>query len=148
VTILEQHRRPGGPWMRGSTQEQFLLERSFPVVPMAAKLARTATKAACMSWRQGRGEVCEVLSLAVSELVGNAVRHACGREITVRLRMSPRRIRLEVVDADPRPPKVRYAELSEEGGRGMWLVSQMATRWGVESEPPGKRVWVEIALPS
>lgn len=144
VTVM----RPGGAWMRGEPQEQFRLERSFPVVPLAAKLARTAMKAACLAWRPGRAEACEVVSLAVSELVGNAVRHACGGEITVRLLMTPRRLRLEVVDADPTPPQLRHAELMEEGGRGLWLISELATRWGVEPEPPGKRVWVEVALPA
>jgi Histidine kinase-like ATPase domain len=135
--------------MRGSgAQESFRLERTFPVVPIAAKLARTAAKAACVAWRPARGEPCEIISLAVSELVGNAVRHGCGGEVTVRLCMTPRRLRLEVVDADPTWPALRHAELTEECGRGLWLVSELATRWGVEAEAPGKRVWVEIALPN
>jgi hypothetical protein len=30
----------------------------------------------------------------------------------------------------------------------MWIVSQLAVRWGVIIKRPGKIVWAEIALPS
>ena len=139
--------RPGGPWLRGSGRETFRIERTFPVVPVAARLARAAVRATCAAWCSG-SDACEVLVMAVSELVGNAVRHTCGQEVTVRLSMTPRRVRLEVVDSSPEMPQLRHSGLAEEGGRGLWLVSELATRWGVEPEPPGKRVWVEIALPA
>jgi hypothetical protein len=30
----------------------------------------------------------------------------------------------------------------------MWIVSQVAVRWGVTRKRPGKIVWAELALPS
>jgi hypothetical protein len=31
-------------------------------------------------------------------------------------------------------------------GRGLYLVDTLSTRWGVESETAGKRVWFELDL--
>jgi hypothetical protein len=35
----------------------------------------------------------------------------------------------------------------DEGGRGLFLVSQMAERWGTRYTPQGKVIWAEQALP-
>ena len=107
-------------------------------------------------------ESLETLLLLTSELVGNAVRHGSG---PVRLRLDSRppgmpfRIRVGVADADPRPPRraptrepLEGREVAEdfppESGRGVLLLDALASRWGVEDEPPGKQVWFELDLPA
>jgi hypothetical protein len=35
----------------------------------------------------------------------------------------------------------------DEGGRGLFLVAQMAERWGTRYTPEGKVIWAELALP-
>ena len=137
--------RVGGPHLRGSQlPHERVLERTLPITPGAARLARATAQVACRAW--SISSACEVVVLAVSELVGNAVRHGSGGRLTLRLSMTPRRLRLEVTDNAPGTPTVRTPPAEAEGGRGLWLISELSTRWGVEPAPPGKRIWVEVAL--
>lgn len=138
--------RVGSVRQRGRLAEEREVERVLPATAGAARLARTTVQVACSAW--GIPSAAEVAVLAVSELVGNAVRHAIpgSGSLTMRLKMTPRRLRIEVVDTIPGAPSVRRPPVEAEGGRGLWLVSELATRWGVEPDPAGKRVWVEVAL--
>jgi len=140
--------RLGSPAQRGRGADERVVERVLPATANAARLARVTVQVACSSWRVP--EVCEVAVLAVSELVGNAVRHSPdgGGTLTLRLSMTPRRLRVEVVDPSPGPgrPTVKRPPADAESGRGLWLVSELATRWGVEPDGAGTRVWVEVAL--
>ncbi len=126
--------------------DQRLLEATLPRLPHAARLARSAVGLTCTAWGLA-DDVRDRVVLAVSELVGNAVSHTGGRSVLLRLTMTPRRVRIEVGDAAPGPLEVREAEDEAEGGRGLWIVSELAVRWGVTQAEPGKRVWVEFALP-
>lgn len=138
--------RLGSPAQRGCATDERVVERVIPATAGAARLARASVQVACSSWRIP--SVCEVAVLAVSELVGNAVRHTGGARdpLTVRLSMTSRRLRVEVVDLSPGRPTVKHPPVDAESGRGLWLVSELATRWGVDPDPAGKRVWVEVAL--
>ena len=40
---------------------------------------------------------------------------------------------------------IRAAE-TDEGGRGLYLVDQLATRWGSRPTPDGKAVWFEMPI--
>jgi hypothetical protein len=51
-----------------------------------------------------------------------------------------------VFDADMRLPRIRSAEESDEGGRGLYLVEQLATRWGSRPTRNGKAVWFEVPI--
>jgi hypothetical protein len=53
---------------------------------------------------------------------------------------------VEVFDPDLRLPRLRTARATDEGGRGLYLVEQLATRWGSRPTPEGKAVWFEIPL--
>jgi anti-sigma regulatory factor (Ser/Thr protein kinase) len=95
-------------------------------------------------------DVNETVSLIAAELTGNAVRHgsAPGRDFHMRLAVTTSVIRLEVTDTrtEKQPTAVRAADLDAEGGRGLFLVSRLATRWAVMPRPsgPGKTVWAEL----
>ena len=54
---------------------------------------------------------------------------------------------VEIVGSDNvlRPAPAQY--LTDETGRGLELVSLLATRWGARAAPEGKIVWAEIDLP-
>ena len=137
--------RVGGPHLRGSgPPDERVVERTLPVTPGAARLARATAQVACRAWSISSAG--EVAVLAVSELVGNAVRHGGGGHLTLRLSMTPRRLRLEVFDSGEGTPAVRKPPPDAEGGRGLWIISELSTRWGVEPAPPGKCIWVEVAL--
>ena len=68
------------------------------------------------------------------------------REFTLRLRRGARSVWVEVFDPDLRLPRLRTAKATDEGGRGLYLVEQLATRWGSRPTPEGKTVWFEIPL--
>lgn len=86
----------------------------------------------------------EAAELVTSELVTNAVRHARTR-VDVAISQTPAAIRLEVLDRDAATPRVTHPLPTVAGGRGMSIVEQLASAWGVLPVPPGaKCVWAEL----
>jgi anti-sigma regulatory factor (Ser/Thr protein kinase) len=85
--------------------------------------------------------------LLVSELVTNSVQHAkVGPEDSIRLRLSigSDAVRVEIADNGPGfEPPADAGEVERDRGWGLFFVSQLASRWGVQSEDPGC-VWFEI----
>jgi hypothetical protein len=68
------------------------------------------------------------------------------KEFRLRLRRGAGSIWVEVFDSDLRLPRIRSAGATDEGGRGLYLVDQLATRWGSRPTPDGKAVWFELPL--
>jgi serine phosphatase RsbU (regulator of sigma subunit) len=66
------------------------------------------------------------------------------RDFTLRLRRGGSSVWVEVFDPDLRLPRIRTAGETDEGGRGLYLVEQLATRWGSRPTPEGKAVWFEM----
>jgi len=69
-----------------------------------------------------------------------------GSEFILRLRQGAESIWVEVFDTDLRLPRIRTAGESDEGGRGLYLVDQLATRWGSRPTKDGKAVWFELPV--
>ncbi|MDK1476585.1 SpoIIE family protein phosphatase [Streptomyces sp. 549] len=90
-------------------------------------------------------ELSDSVELLVSEVVTNAVRYA-ERPITLRL-LRTDTLRCEVGDDVPQLPRLRQARVTDEGGRGLYLVNRLARRWGATRLSTGKVVWFELALP-
>lgn len=93
------------------------------------------------------GETRRTASLLVSELVTNAIVH--GRTgATVEAALGQGRVLRVAVTDDSAAllPEVDTAvHASAEGGRGLLIVSLLATRWGVRPNPAGgKAVWFEL----
>ncbi len=65
-------------------------------------------------------------------------------EFTLRLRRGGEAVWVEVFDQDLRLPRIRSAGENDEGGRGLYLVDQLAKRWGSRPTREGKAVWFEI----
>ena len=87
-------------------------------------------------------------ALAVlGELAANAVRHA-RTVFTVSAVIEGGVLRLRVSDGDPRPPRLLDVGFESTGGRGLQIVSGIASRWGWEPADvngvPGKWVWAEL----
>jgi anti-sigma regulatory factor (Ser/Thr protein kinase) len=87
--------------------------------------------------------------LLVTELVSNAVLHAGAgpeRPLQVQLLRGPRWVIVTVFDEGPGFTWHPTAEgENESGGWGLFLVDQIADRWGVECTAFGARVWFELA---
>ena len=90
-------------------------------------------------------DLIESTELLVSEVVTNAVRYA-SRPVTLRL-LRTDTLRCEVGDDCPLLPRVHHALPSDEGGRGLYLVSRLARRWGATRLSTGKIVWFEQSFP-
>lgn len=86
----------------------------------------------------------EDVALVVSELVTNAVVHGDG-DITLDVVVAGDAIRVEVEDREPELPDQLDAGADAESGRGLLLVSRIATEWGVRPVGSGKVVWAEMA---
>jgi serine phosphatase RsbU (regulator of sigma subunit) len=71
---------------------------------------------------------------------------ASQREFRLRLRRGAESIWAEIFDPDLRLPRIRSARDTDEGGRGLYLVEQLATRWGSRPTAEGKAVWFEVPL--
>ena len=82
--------------------------------------------------------------LLVSEVVTNSVRHAGlnGRDrIVLAARLAREFVRVEVRDSGPGfDPEVRH----EVSGYGLRMVDMLASRWGVDRDEKGCRVWFEV----
>ncbi|WP_055590921.1 SpoIIE family protein phosphatase [Streptacidiphilus griseoplanus] len=82
--------------------------------------------------------------LLVSELVTNAVRYG---EPPISLRLiRDRNLICEVSDGSSTSPLVRRALETDEGGRGLYMVTQLADLWGTRYHDRGKSVWAEQPL--
>lgn len=136
--------RPGGAHLRGQPFASNAAEFRWPVAAQSVRLARRVVQALCHAVRLPTA--CDDAALVVSEIVGNSVRAACGESILLRLDWTPRRLRIEVQDDASGQPRVVQAEPGAESGRGMWIVDQLAVRWGVIHRHPGKIVWAEVAM--
>jgi anti-sigma regulatory factor (Ser/Thr protein kinase) len=94
----------------------------------------------------------DALTLLVTELVTNAVRHADlwpDDMITLTVRLEGDRVRVEVTDpgradASFEPPD---GEPPKEGGYGLFLVDGLAAAWGIHRDG-STTVWFELPLRS
>ncbi|WP_079022647.1 SpoIIE family protein phosphatase [Streptomyces resistomycificus] len=111
--------------------------------PQTARQARRLTRRTLHGW--GLDSLAESTELMVSEVVANAVRFA-SRPITLRL-LRTDVLRCEVGDDSSLVPRMRHAQLNDEGGRGLFLVDRLAQRWGATRVSTGKVVWFEQPLP-
>ncbi|MER5714140.1 SpoIIE family protein phosphatase [Streptomyces sp. NPDC002132] len=114
-----------------------------PSTPSAVAEARRRAMAQLTRW--GLADLAFTTELIVSELITNAMRHAHG-PISLRL-IHDRVLTVEVSDAGNTSPRMRRAGHTDEGGRGLFLVAQVAQRWGTRYTPQGKTIWTEQALP-
>ncbi|WP_186831873.1 SpoIIE family protein phosphatase [Streptomyces sp. ISID311] len=114
------------------------LTDEFEVVGQARELATGKLD----DW--GLGELIDTTQLLVSELVTNAIRY--GRP-PIRLRLiRDRNLICEVSDSSSTSPHVRHALETDEGGRGLFLVAQLAELWGTRYHERGKSIWAEQSL--
>jgi anti-sigma regulatory factor (Ser/Thr protein kinase) len=93
-----------------------------------------------------RGEdVRDTAELLTSELVTNALLHA-GTDLTVHVERCHEdgTVRIAVDDGSDHAPCVGEPDAGALGGRGLPLVASLASRWGWELMPFGKRVWFEV----
>ncbi|MFI1854013.1 SpoIIE family protein phosphatase [Streptomyces sp. NPDC020480] len=115
----------------------------LPADPAEVSRARQEVLDRLTEW--GLEEPAFTTELIVSELVTNAIRY--GREpLQLRL-LRERALICEMADGSSTSPRLRRARTTDEGGRGLFLVAQLAQRWGTRYTEHGKVIWTEQPLP-
>lgn len=114
----------------------------FPADPTIVADARKAVTRQLSAW--GLEDVAFTTELVVSELVTNAIRYG-GAPVGLRL-IRDKTLVCEVSDPSNTQPRLRRAKTTDEGGRGLFLVAQLAARWGCRYGRSGKTIWAEQPL--
>jgi anti-sigma regulatory factor (Ser/Thr protein kinase) len=120
---------------------ELLLPGHASSVPAARRFVETLLS----SW--GHPEVGWAAAVCISELTANCALHA-HTDFSVCLRLEGSTVRLEVADGSRRMPMQRAYDEQAATGRGLRLLEEYASSWGVEVETDGKTVWVELDLPT
>ncbi|WP_037921809.1 ATP-binding protein [Streptomyces violaceorubidus] len=135
--------------MNNETPPSSPRERFYRRERRSVPAARAFARETLADWGV-RGRADDVL-LCVSELATNALVHGVppGRGFLLRLWPLPcgDGVRVEVHDSGGGVPAVPLGpDGSDEGGRGLLLVSEVADEWGVTEREPGKVVWFECSV--
>lgn len=146
------------------TREQRLLRVRFAADPASVPGARKFVSDGLRAW--GLHDLVDDASLCVSELAGNAALHGSGSYIEVSVLDLEQAVRLSVEDDGPAPaaavaPRTTLPGLDEAfddeldeldrllsapaTGRGLAIVSVLASDWGVDELERGKRVWADLS---
>ncbi len=148
-TLVPDRRRDSGTGHRFSAA--CAMPAADPSVPALRRLA------VCAGRRWGLSEdVVEALSLIVSELVTNAVRHSGGAEVALLLCATDLALTVQVQDSGvwrPRPVPPQGSGTEDGplegmscGGRGLLLVEAYTVGCEVRSSARGTTVTAELAL--
>ncbi|MFF8596888.1 SpoIIE family protein phosphatase [Streptomyces sp. NPDC015220] len=113
-----------------------------PFDVMAVPRVRTEVSRQLREW--GLEESSFATELILSELLTNAIRYGAP-PVRVRVLLG-RTLVCEVSDGSNTSPRLRRAATTDEGGRGLFLVSQFAERWGTRYVANGKVIWAEQSL--
>jgi anti-anti-sigma factor len=114
--------------------------------PTAPDAARVFVRETLQLWQLGPpdGELSEQVQLLADELVTNAVLHA-RTELRLRLELQGALVHIAVRDLGRRLPRPVPDDPEAESGRGLQLVAELATAWGVHQHPGGgKVVWCTL----
>ncbi|MEU6323546.1 SpoIIE family protein phosphatase [Streptomyces sp. NPDC047009] len=111
----------------------------IPADPSAVSKAREWATRQLTRW--GLDELHFATELIVSELVTNAIRY--GRPPS-QLRLIRHNVLVcEVTDSSSSQPRLQRARTTDEGGRGLFIIAQLAARWGCRHGQNGKTIWSE-----
>jgi anti-sigma regulatory factor (Ser/Thr protein kinase) len=121
-------------------------------VPFATSAVRVARAKITLALRQAQvtGTVVEDARLVVSELLGNALRHARplpdgGLEVT--LHLDDASIRICVADGGSATlPTLQHPPPMSLGGRGLAIVRSLTRDWGVQESLAGNRVFGVLSV--
>jgi anti-sigma regulatory factor (Ser/Thr protein kinase)/anti-anti-sigma regulatory factor len=116
--------------------------------PTAPAAARAFVREVCRYWQLARPDatVMDRAMLVADELVTNAVVHS-RTEMRLRLELRGDRLHIAVRDGSPGLLRLVAPDPQAEGGRGLWLIEQLARSWGVNRHPDGgKVVWCVLSL--
>lgn len=91
----------------------------------------------------GRDDLAGDVAIVVTELVTNAVLHGSGCE-QVNVEPSTAGLRISVEDRSEALPMLGHLSADGMTGRGLHLVGQLVSDWGVERSDGSKVIWAEV----
>jgi anti-sigma regulatory factor (Ser/Thr protein kinase) len=111
--------------------------------PTSVGAARRFVRDVLMS-RDVSKYVVDTVELLTSEVVTNAIVHGrSGPQLSVEIDGDV--VRVAVRDMSSEVPVRRLSHVDDVSGRGVVIVEELASAWGVEREGNGaKRVWFEV----
>ena len=112
--------------------------------PAAAAEARGHVRAVVAAWKIPVDP--DIAVLLTSDLVTSAIVHGGGETITLAVRCSRGRLRVDVYDGSRDLPPGGPA--TPPAGPGLALVAVLSTAWGSFRTPAGKAVYFTLAFPS
>ncbi|HET9967956.1 MAG TPA: ATP-binding protein [Streptosporangiaceae bacterium] len=120
----------------------------LPGIPESVPVARFHVRAALAF--HDLGQLADDAAVITSELVTNAVQHACC-DATVTIGVTVARPRdseaviVAVSDSSTLAPVMQIAPPGSERGRGLQIVESLSAHWGWHPEPGGKAVFAILA---
>ncbi|MGW4379615.1 SpoIIE family protein phosphatase [Kitasatospora sp. NPDC004531] len=115
---------------------------TLPDDPAVVRTARRLAQHQLTAW--GLEDLELDTGLIVSELVTNAIRYGTP---PIRLRLIHEAgLICEVSDSSDSSPYLRRAKSTDEGGRGLYIIGQLAQRWGTRYGRHGKTIWAQQDL--
>ncbi|MFF6880756.1 SpoIIE family protein phosphatase [Streptomyces sp. NPDC012474] len=120
-------------------------EWDVPGDPAAVAGIRADVTGRLRTW--GLEELVFTTELIVSELVTNAIRYGI-EPVRLRVLRDGDSLICEVADGSSTSPHLRRAAITDEGGRGLFLVARFARRWGTRYMARGKVIWTEQSIRS
>ena len=119
-------------------------DRAWPATPQSVRGARVFVREQLEQW--GAGEHVWVATTVISELVTNAVLHA-RTDFSVSVELAGPVLTMRVADASPAVPVRRRYDDASATGRGLALLEELTSGWGVEATGAGKVVWCTVDAP-
>lgn len=118
-----------------------------PYTPSSAGTARHQLVGALRSYGMPR-DVVDDACLVISELVGNAIRHAApleGGSLRVNWTVADDAVRISVTDGgEGGDLRARATSLDAIDGRGLAIIQQLSTDWGVDRRRGRTTVWARL----
>jgi anti-sigma regulatory factor (Ser/Thr protein kinase) len=122
--------------------------------PSSVPAVRRFIEDTLLGW--GRPDLVDDVALSATELATNAMLHTDSTYFEVELSTDETAVRMAVVDrgamparaianrSQAQPAGVEDLEAESTTGRGLFIVSALASAWGVEDLACGTRVWAEF----
>ena len=125
-----------------------LIAVALPGIPGSVPVARRHVRDALAL--HGLGEFAPDAAIITSELVANAVQHACGNGaarigVTLTCAGNPAAVTVVVSDSSPQGPVRRETPADGEQGRGLQIVEALSAHWGWLRGGGGKVVFAVLA---
>jgi anti-sigma regulatory factor (Ser/Thr protein kinase) len=138
------------------TRNGLLLRVRFAADPASVPGARRFVADGLTSW--GLGSLVDDASLCVTELAANAALHSASSYMEIAVQALDHAVRVSVEDDGMTPAEAVVPRASFPGpgdddlvladepttGRGLAIVSILASDWGVERLEHGKRIWADL----